>query len=97
MGKRNAYTSLVGKPKGKRTLGRRRRRWTNNIKVDLGKIVWSGMDRIGRAQDSDQSMALVNAVMKLRVAMGSSRGAEQLAASREGRSFPELMLFYAVA
>jgi hypothetical protein len=52
-GKRNAYTLLVGKPEGKRPLGRPRRRWTNNIMMDLVKIVWSGMDRIGLAQNCD--------------------------------------------
>jgi hypothetical protein len=42
--KRNAYRILVGKPEGKRTLGRPRRRWVDNIKMDLGEIGWDGMD-----------------------------------------------------
>jgi hypothetical protein len=42
--KRNAYRILVGKPKGKRPLGRRRHRWVDNIKIDLREIGWDGMD-----------------------------------------------------
>jgi hypothetical protein len=42
--KRNAYRILVGKPEGKRPLGRSRHRWANNIKVDLGEIGWDDMD-----------------------------------------------------
>jgi hypothetical protein len=64
--KRNAYRKLVGKPEGKRPLGRRRRRWVNNIKMDLREIVWD-MDWIDLAQDKDQWRALVNTVMNLRV------------------------------
>jgi hypothetical protein len=44
--KRNAYRILVGKPEGKRPLARRRRRWVNNIKMDLRDIGWDGMDLI---------------------------------------------------
>jgi hypothetical protein len=65
--KRNAYRILVGKPEGKRPLGRPRRRWVDNIKMDLRKIGWDGMDWIDLAQDSDQWRALVNMVMNLRV------------------------------
>jgi hypothetical protein len=50
-----------------RPLGRPRRRWVNNIKMDLGEIGWDGMDWIDLAQDRDQWRALVNAVMNLRV------------------------------
>jgi hypothetical protein len=64
---RNAYRILVGKPEEKRQLGRPRRRWVNNIKMDLGEIGWDGMDWIDLAQDRDQWRALVNMVMKLRV------------------------------
>jgi hypothetical protein len=65
--KRNAYRLLVGKPEGKRSLGRPRRRWMDNIKMDLGgEIGWGGMDWIGVAQDRDKWRALVNAVMNIR-------------------------------
>jgi hypothetical protein len=65
--KRNAHRILVGKPEGKRTLGRPTRRWVNNIKMDLGDIGWGGMDWIALSQDRDQWRALVNTVMILRV------------------------------
>jgi hypothetical protein len=45
--KRNAYRILLGKPKGKRPLGRQRRRWVDNIKIDLDRFGWSGLDRSG--------------------------------------------------
>jgi hypothetical protein len=48
--KRNAYRILVGKPEGKRPLGRLRRRWVDNIKIDLREIGWDGMDWIDLAQ-----------------------------------------------
>jgi hypothetical protein len=57
--KRNAYRILVGKPEGKRRLGRPRRRWVGNIKMDLREIGWNGMDWIDLAQDRDQWSALV--------------------------------------
>jgi hypothetical protein len=65
--KRNAYRIFVGKPEGKRLLGRPRRRWAYNIKMDLREIGWDVMDWIDLAQDRDQWKALVNTVMKLRV------------------------------
>jgi hypothetical protein len=52
--KRNAYRLLVGKPDGKRPLGRPRRRWVDNIKMDFREIEWDGMDWIDLAQDRDQ-------------------------------------------
>jgi hypothetical protein len=63
--KRNAYRLLMGKPEGKRPLGRPRRRWVDNIKMDLLEIGWGGVDWIGLAQDRDKWRALVNAVMNL--------------------------------
>jgi hypothetical protein len=57
----------VGKPEGKRPLGRPRRRWDDNIKMDLSEVGWGGMDGIHLAQDRDQWRALVNRVMNLRV------------------------------
>jgi hypothetical protein len=64
---RNAYGILVGKPEGKRPLGRPRRRWMYNIKIELREIGWDGADWIDLAQDRDQWRALVNTVMNLRV------------------------------
>jgi hypothetical protein len=65
--KRNAYRILVGKPEGKRPLGRSRRRWEDNIKLGLRHIGWYGMDWIDVAYDTDHWRALVNTVMNLRV------------------------------
>jgi hypothetical protein len=65
--KRNAYRILVGKPEGKRPLGRPIHRWEDNIKIDLREIGWSGMDWIDLAEDRDQWRALVNTVMNVRV------------------------------
>jgi hypothetical protein len=57
----------VGKPEGNRPLGRPRRSWVDNIKIDLREIGWDGMDWINLAQDRDQWRALVNMGMNLRV------------------------------
>jgi hypothetical protein len=65
--KRNAYRLLVGKPEVKRPLGRPRRRWVDNIRMDLVEVGWGDVDWIGLAQDRDRSRALVNAVLNLRV------------------------------
>jgi hypothetical protein len=65
--KRTAYRRLVGNPEGKRPLGRPRRRWVDNIKIDLREIGWVGGDWIDLAHDRDQWRALVNTVMNLRV------------------------------
>jgi hypothetical protein len=65
--KRNVYRLLVGKPEGKRPVGRPRHRWIDNIKMDLLEIGLGGVDWIGLAQDSHRWRALVNAVMNLRV------------------------------
>ena len=61
------YRVLVGKPEGKRPLGRPRRRWEDNIKMDLQEMGCGGIDWIELAQDRDRWRALVNAVMNLRV------------------------------
>jgi hypothetical protein len=55
----------VGKPEGKRTLGRPRRRWEDNIRMDLQEVGFGGMDWIWLAQDRDSWRAIVNAVMNL--------------------------------
>jgi hypothetical protein len=65
--KRNAYRLLVGKPEGKRPLGRPRRRWVDNIRMDLGEVGWSHVDWIGLAQNRDRWRALVNSVLNLQV------------------------------
>jgi hypothetical protein len=65
--KRNAYGLLVGKPEGKRPLGRPRRRWVDNIRINLGEVGWSDVDWIGLAQDRNRWRALVNSVLNLRV------------------------------
>jgi hypothetical protein len=65
--KRNAYRILVGNPEGKRPLGRPRRRWEDNIRMDLREIGCGGMDWIDLAQDRDQWRTLVNTVMNLRI------------------------------
>jgi hypothetical protein len=57
----------VGKPEDKRPLGRPRRRWVDNIKIDLRKIGWDVMDWIDLAQDRDKWNALVITIMNLRV------------------------------
>jgi hypothetical protein len=65
--RRGVYRALVRKPEGRRPLGRPKRRWEDNIKVDLREVGWGGMDWINLAQDRDRWRALVNAVMNLRV------------------------------
>jgi hypothetical protein len=64
---RGAYRVLVGRPEGSRPLGRPRRRWEDNIKMDLQIVGWGGMDCIDMAQDRDRWRAVVSAVMNLRV------------------------------
>jgi hypothetical protein len=65
--KRNVYRLLVGKPEGKRPLGRPRRRWMDNIKMDLSERGLDVVDWIGLTQDRYRWRALVNSVMDLRV------------------------------
>jgi hypothetical protein len=62
--KRNAYRILVVKPEGKRPLGRPRRMWTDNVKIDLREIGWDDVDWIDMGQDRDRWTALVNTVIK---------------------------------
>jgi hypothetical protein len=66
-GKRNAHRILVGKPEGKRPLGRSRRRWVYNIKIDLTERERVSGDWIDLDQYRDQGRALVNTLMNLRV------------------------------
>jgi hypothetical protein len=65
--KRNAYRIFVTKPNGKRPLGRQKRRWDDNSKMDLREIGFDGMYWIDLAQDRDQWRALLKTVMNLRV------------------------------
>jgi len=64
---RGVYRALVGKPEGKRPLGKPRRRWEDNTKMDLHVVGCGRMDRIELGHDRDRWWALVNAVMNLRV------------------------------
>ena len=66
MGERRVvYRVLVGKPEGRRPLGRTRRRWKDNIKMDVQEVGCEGVNRIELAQDRDRWWALVNAVVNL--------------------------------
>jgi hypothetical protein len=65
--KRMAYRLLVGKPEGKKALERPRRRWVDNIRMDLGEVGGGDVDWIGLAQDRNRWRALVNSVLNLRV------------------------------
>ena len=65
--RRGVYRVLVGTPEGKRPLGRPRRRWESDIKMDIREMGCGGMDWIDPAQDMDRWLSLVNAVMNLRV------------------------------
>jgi len=64
---RGVYRVLVGKPEGRRPLGRPRHRWVDNIRMDLQEVGCGYMDWIGRAQDRDRWLMLVSAVMNFRV------------------------------
>ena len=59
------------KPERKRPLGRPRRRWEDNIKMDLKEVGWGGLDWIDLTQDRDRCLAVVNAVMNFRVPLNS--------------------------
>jgi hypothetical protein len=65
--KNNAYRLLVGKPEGKRPLVRPRRRWVDNIRMDLGEVGLGDVDCIGLAKDRNRWRALVNSVLNLRI------------------------------
>jgi hypothetical protein len=64
---KKAYRLFVGKPEGKKPLRRPRRRWVDNISMDLVEVGWGHVDRIGLAQDRDRWRALVNSVLNLRI------------------------------
>jgi hypothetical protein len=69
--KRNACRLLVGKPEGKGPLGRPRRRWLDNIRMDLGEVGRGDLDWIGLAQDRNRWRAVVNSVLKIRVPLNA--------------------------
>jgi hypothetical protein len=64
---KDLYRVFVGKPEGKRPLGKPRHRWEDGLKMDLGEIGWGGVEWFYLAQDRDRWRAVVNAVMNLRV------------------------------
>jgi len=78
------YRVLVGKPEGKRPLGRPRRRWVDNIRMDLQEVGCGYVDSIELAQDRDRWRTLVSAVMNLRVLQGISWLAANQLAAQEG-------------
>jgi hypothetical protein len=65
--KRNAYRLFVKKPEGKRPVGRPRRRWVDNIRMDLVEVGWGDVGWIGLAKDRNRWRAVVNSVLNLRV------------------------------
>jgi hypothetical protein len=71
--KRNEYRLIVGKPQGKRPLGRPRRRWVDNIRMDLGEVGWGDVDWIGQAKDRNRWRALVNSVLNPRVSKNAGK------------------------
>jgi hypothetical protein len=81
--KRNVYMLLVEKPKGKRQLGRPRRRWMDNIRLDLGEVGWGGVDWIGLAQDRNRWTALLNSVLNLRIPLNAGKLSNGLSSSAQ--------------
>jgi len=90
---RGAYRVLVGKPEGRRPLGRSRRTWVDNIRMDLQEVGCGYMDWIGLAQDRDRWRMLVSAVMKLQV----PRNAGNLVTSCKPVSFSRRTLHHGVS
>jgi hypothetical protein len=71
----------MGKPEGKRPLGRPRRRWVDNIRMDLGEVGWGDVDWIGLAGDRNRWRALVNSVLNLRVPLNAGKLSSGLSTS----------------
>jgi hypothetical protein len=69
----NAYRLLVGKPEGKRPLGRPRRRRVDNIRMDLGEVGWGDVGCIGLAKDRNRWRAIANSVLNLRVPLNAGK------------------------
>jgi hypothetical protein len=81
--KRNAYRLLVGKPEGRRPLGRPRRRWVDNIRIYLGEVGGGDVDWIGPAQDRNRWRALVNSVLNLWVPCNAGKLSSGLSSSAQ--------------
>jgi hypothetical protein len=81
--KMNAYRLLVGKPEGRRPLGRPRRRWVDNIRMDFGEVGWGDVDWIGLVRDRDKWRALASAVMNLRVPYNAGELSSGLSSSAQ--------------
>jgi hypothetical protein len=79
--KRNAHRLLVGKPEGKRPLGRPRCRWVDIIRMDFGEVGWGDVDWIGLDQDRDRWRAVVNSVLNLRVPLNAGKLSSGLTSS----------------
>jgi hypothetical protein len=79
--KRNMYRLLVGKPEGKRPLGRPRRRWADNVRMDLEEVGWGDVDWIGLAKDRNMWRALVNSVLNLWVQRNAGKLSSGLTSS----------------
>jgi hypothetical protein len=79
--KKKTYRLLVGEPEGKRPLGRPRRRWVDNIKMDLGEVEWDDVDWIGLAKDKNRWRAFVNSVLNLRVPCNAGKLSSGLTSS----------------
>jgi len=92
-GKKGTYTNLLGRPEGKRTLRRPRRRWEDNIKLDRQEAGWGGMDWIDLAEGKNRLRALVHVVMNLRFlkAWRNSSVAVDLVASQEESNCMDLV------
>jgi hypothetical protein len=79
--KGNAYRLLVGKPEGKTPLERPRRRWVDNMSMDLGEVGWGSVDWIGLAKDRNRWRALVNSVLNLQVPLNAGKLSNGLTSS----------------
>jgi hypothetical protein len=75
---RGAYRALVEKPKGRRPPGRSKRRWKNNIKLDLREVRWGCIDWIALAEDRERWRALVDTVTNLRVPLNAGNCSSRL-------------------
>jgi hypothetical protein len=76
-----AYRLLVGRLEGKTPLGRPRRRWVDNIRMDLGEVGWGDVDWIGLIQNRNRWRALVNSVLNLRVPWNAGKQSSGLSSS----------------